>query len=381
MGVEFLPGNVKIASIWHPVDVRRSSDSPLKADPRLLLHSSDKKVTRIEADSIGDEIDLMWHVEYSDVMEENLVEMADIQIPQVESEELIKEPSSWMKKRMLLSFDEAAATDLLTYGPSPGLVLEALTLTRCKDGFDMERLETIGDSILKLAITIYSYGETATKCAGEGRLTQMRMQQINNKHLHKIGLKKGLGEIISGVRFDVTSNFLPPAFKTPDSPAEEEMNSHIQQLILTKNVADTVEALLGVYLLSMGIKGALTLMDWFGLKTMPPTVEKRNEKNGFPLLEVLENEEESAAIEHLYLSYGLESLERRLNYTFKNKSLLVEALTHASYSPNRVTNCYQRLEFLGDAVLGKNKFNLIPIFSDLIQNCIHSRLFNHSVLL
>ena len=107
----------------------------------------------------------------------------------------------------------------------------------------------------------------------------------------------------------------------------------------------------------MGIKGALTLMDWFGLKTIPPTVEKRNEKNGFPLLEVLENEEESAAIEHLYLSYGLESLERRLNYTFKNKSLLVEALTHASYSPNRVTNCYQRLEFLGDAVLGKNNFS------------------------
>lgn len=26
-------------------------------------------------------------------------------------------------------------------------------------------------------------------------------------------------------------------------------------------------------------------------------------------------------------------------------------MTHASYSPNRLTDCYQRLEFLGDAVL------------------------------
>lgn len=59
---------------------------------------------------------------------------------------------------------------------------------------------------------------------------------------------------------------------------------------------------------------------------------------------------ESVAVEDHFTKYGLESLERCMNYPFKNKSLLVEALTHVSYSSNRVTNCYQRLEFLGDAV-------------------------------
>ena len=38
-------------------------------------------------------------------------------------------------------------------------------------------------------------------------------------------------------------------------------------------------------------------------------------------------------------------------YTFNSKLYLVEALTHASYHLNRVTPCYQRLEFLGDALL------------------------------
>lgn len=44
-------------------------------------------------------------------------------------------------------------------------------------------------------------------------------------------------------------------------------------------------------------------------------------------------------------------LEEAIDWTFHNPSLLLQALTHASYTKNRVTDCYQRLEFLGDAVL------------------------------
>lgn len=38
-------------------------------------------------------------------------------------------------------------------------------------------------------------------------------------------------------------------------------------------------------------------------------------------------------------------------WKFRDRALLLQAITHASYSRNRVTNSYQRLEFLGDAVL------------------------------
>ncbi|HAL86369.1 MAG TPA: ribonuclease III, partial [Deferribacteraceae bacterium] len=47
-----------------------------------------------------------------------------------------------------------------------------------------------------------------------------------------------------------------------------------------------------------------------------------------------------------------ENLERLLSYQFTNRSLLLEALTHRSYSHEKRTKTnYERLEFLGDAVL------------------------------
>ncbi|MBR6392404.1 MAG: ribonuclease III, partial [Eubacterium sp.] len=45
--------------------------------------------------------------------------------------------------------------------------------------------------------------------------------------------------------------------------------------------------------------------------------------------------------------------EDKIKYTFKDKSLLTEALTHSSYAHEGKRNrrCNERMEFLGDAVL------------------------------
>ncbi|GGX59265.1 ribonuclease 3 [Litorimonas cladophorae] len=49
----------------------------------------------------------------------------------------------------------------------------------------------------------------------------------------------------------------------------------------------------------------------------------------------------------------LSGLESRIGYTFENISLLVRAMTHSSYGDGqRVTPDNERLEFLGDRVLG-----------------------------
>ena len=56
----------------------------------------------------------------------------------------------------------------------------------------------------------------------------------------------------------------------------------------------------------------------------------------------------------------LEEFEQKLGYSFKNKELLIEALTHSSYANesgrlhddhHHVRNSNERLEFLGDSVL------------------------------
>ena len=52
--------------------------------------------------------------------------------------------------------------------------------------------------------------------------------------------------------------------------------------------------------------------------------------------------------------YTVELLEERIGYSFRNKELILQALTHSSYANERKINKtgdYERIEFLGDAVL------------------------------
>ncbi len=51
----------------------------------------------------------------------------------------------------------------------------------------------------------------------------------------------------------------------------------------------------------------------------------------------------------------MQELEKKLNYTFRNSALLSEALSHSSYANEHRSerlNSNERLEFLGDSVLG-----------------------------
>ncbi|MEA1880752.1 MAG: ribonuclease III [Campylobacterota bacterium] len=72
-------------------------------------------------------------------------------------------------------------------------------------------------------------------------------------------------------------------------------------------------------------------------------------------------------------------LEKRLNYTFENKQLIIEALTHKSYK-KPYNN--ERLEFLGDAVLdlivGEYLFHKFPKSDEGILSKIRASLVNES---
>ena len=47
----------------------------------------------------------------------------------------------------------------------------------------------------------------------------------------------------------------------------------------------------------------------------------------------------------------LASCEKNIGYTFKNKGLLKEALTHTSYAYENRVKSNERLEYLGDSIL------------------------------
>ncbi|KRZ94846.1 Endoribonuclease dcr-1 [Trichinella sp. T8] len=143
-----------------------------------------------------------------------------------------------------------------------------------------------------------------------------------------------------------------------------------QQGISDKGVADCVEALIGAYLLFCGTRRTLDFLHWLGLKVedevslrgfsrcfVSPTLLVPISFANFDLYGVaksalINNSADSEArLKTLWNRFSLSQFENIIGYQFKDRSLLVQALTHSTYFYNEVTDCYQRLEFLGDAVL------------------------------
>ncbi|EDW23737.1 GL23778 [Drosophila persimilis] len=325
-------------------------------------------------------------------------------------------------------------------GPSPSVILQALTMSNANDGINLERLETIGDSFLKYAITTYLY--ITYENVHEGKLSHLRSKQVANLNLYRLGRRKRLGEYMIATKFEPHDNWLPPCYYVPKElekalieakipthhwkladlldiknlssvqicemvrekaealglpgsaeqatpqattvPLDESNDSCndfscfipynlvSQHSIPDKSIADCVEALIGAYLIECGPRGALLFMAWLGVRVLPysrqPAPASDSERTPgsttpdakqmvtvygswptprSPLLHYAPNAERE--LEHL-LS-GFEEFEASLGYRFRDRSYLLQAMTHASYTPNRLTDCYQRLEFLGDAVL------------------------------
>uniref|UniRef100_A0AAQ5YXF6 ribonuclease III n=1 Tax=Amphiprion ocellaris TaxID=80972 RepID=A0AAQ5YXF6_AMPOC len=151
---------------------------------------------------------------------------------------------------------------------------------------------------------------------------------------------------------------------------------HTEQCIADKSIADCVEALLGCYLTSCGERAAQMFLCSLGLKViiMPKIKKKDQNKSLISLIMYLaKNPSAHRSIDLCYgwlkipprcmldhpdaertlnhLISGFENFEKKINYTFQNKAYLLQAFTHASYHYNTITDCYQRLEFLGDAIL------------------------------
>lgn len=112
-----------------------------------------------------------------------------------------------------------------TLGPNPGLILQALTLSNASDGFNLERLEMLGDSFLKHAITTYLF--CTYPDAHEGRLSYMRSKKVSNCNLYRLGKKKGSPSRMVVSIFDPPVNWLPPGYVVnQDKSASDKWESN-----------------------------------------------------------------------------------------------------------------------------------------------------------
>lgn len=249
--------------------------------------------------------------------------------------------------------------------------MEALTAASCQETFCYERAELLGDAYLKWVVSRFLFLKYPQK--HEGQLTRKRQQMVSNMVLYRYALNKGLQSYIQADRFAPSRWAAPgvlPVFdedtkdgdtslfdqeqKTVDvipgkesgdgfededmEDGEIESDSSSYRVLSSKTLADVVEALIGVYYVDGGKTAANHLMKWIGIQVEsdPDEMESIVRPSSVP--------------DSILRSVNFDALEGALNIKFKNKALLVEAITHAS-RPSSGLSCYQRLEFVGDAVL------------------------------
>nr|XP_027087442.1 endoribonuclease Dicer homolog 2 isoform X4 [Coffea arabica] len=217
-------------------------------------------------------------------------------------------------------------------------VLEAITTKKCQEKFHLESLETLGDSFLKYAASQQLFKTFQNH--HEGILSVKKDKIISNASLCKLGCDHNIPGFVRNEPFDPKTWIIPGdksgvyRLEKKLLPPKRVVYAREKRKIKSKRVADVVEALIGAFLSTVGEIAALLFLEWLGIKvdfvdvpyTMPLQVNPEQLVN-------------------------VKFLESLLNYSFRDASLLVEALTHGSYMLPEIPRCYQRLEFLGDAVL------------------------------
>ncbi|XP_074292771.1 endoribonuclease Dicer homolog 2-like [Silene latifolia] len=217
-------------------------------------------------------------------------------------------------------------------------VLEAITTKHCQEGFHLESLETLGDSFLKYAVCQQLFNSFQNN--HEGLLSIKKSKIVSNASLCKLGCQRKISGFIRFESFEPKSWIIPGDLSDNSVLEEERITSERKvyskgsRKMKSKRIADVVEALIGAFLTTGGEVAALLFMNWLGIEVELSCIKYQRIFNIDPY-------------KHVNIS-GLQSI---LNYSFKDPSLLVEAVTHGSYMLPEIPRCYQRLEFLGDAVL------------------------------
>ncbi|KAG0353421.1 Dicer-like protein 1 [Gamsiella multidivaricata] len=226
------------------------------------------------------------------------------------------------------------------------LLQVAFTTSSANRDYQYERLEFLGDSFLKFASTIRLYIINPSK--DEGQLHASRIRIISNRALLGHATKLELYRYVTSIPFHRKS-WRPTQFVVDGKPCKEVQYQNLSN----KTLADIVEASLGAAYLSGGVTNGFHVAKTLGIP-FDEFAEWSDFHRVFSRMKMatLDNSEDRTSKSMLTRGQllNIQDVQKLLDYEFKDPFLFVEAMTHASHIRNDSV-CYQRLEFLGDAVL------------------------------
>jgi endoribonuclease Dicer len=232
------------------------------------------------------------------------------------------------------------------------LLLTAITMPAARERSHYQRLETLGDTTLKYVVSIQLL--SAHPLWHEGYLARRKDHAVSNANLAKFAIKRKLYKWIirdiliprkwkprrasdsAALMFDESPQ---PSPNIADMTEKQKRKVSVARNLSTKVLADVVEALIGAAYFHGGFAMGIECMKVFDLDLL-----------WRPLPECIDTMY-SRVIDFARYPTQIAVVESILGYTFRRKAIAVEALTHASYQSDLETISYERMEFLGDAVL------------------------------
>jgi dsRNA-specific ribonuclease len=211
------------------------------------------------------------------------------------------------------------------------LVATAISASSARESTDYQRLEFLGDSLLKFMTSIHL--TAAHPVWHEGLLSSSKDKIVSNNRLSRAALDMGLDKYILTKAF--TGRKWRPTYISDFSEPGELKTRELSSKVL----ADVVEALLGASYMDGGIERLLNCLRIF----LPEVKWGRIDEQIDALNQAASSSAEVAGLPKLL------QVEDMIGYQFTKRSLLLEASTHPCSKDHGVS--YQRLEFLGDSVL------------------------------
>ncbi|KAI0458634.1 hypothetical protein F5B21DRAFT_528373 [Xylaria acuta] len=211
-------------------------------------------------------------------------------------------------------------------------------------GKNYERLEFLGDSFLKMSTTIALFSQIPD--SDEFQYHVDRMVLICNKNLFNNALEMKLEESIRTKALD-RSNWYPLGLQLLKGRKYSSREIHA---LADKSIADVCEALIGAAYMTTREQKSFDL----AIQAVTKFVNHPNHRmttyhDYYAAYKIPEWQSSDSRAVHYNLA---REMEKKMGYKFKYPRLLRSAFTHPSYGSiyEGIPN-YQRLEFLGDALL------------------------------
>ena len=218
-------------------------------------------------------------------------------------------------------------------------------------GRNYERAEFLGDAFLKMATTIVMFTQRPDKDEFDYHVERMLL--LCNQNLFNTAVDMGLQEYVRSKSFN-RRTWYPAGLRLAKGKAPQEEAGHS---LADKSLADVCEAFIGAAYLSYSneeVDKDSSKMPDFDMAVKAVTAVVKSKKHQMqswsdyfsdykvPDWQAIEPSASQVEVAKL--------VQRNLGYEFKYPALLRSAFKHPSYPYEKIPN-YQRLEFLGDAIL------------------------------